>query len=199
MGDMTNNSVGNRIAELRRAAGMTQEKLAAKINVSRQSVSNWENGIQEPSVETLLRLCAALNVTASEFFAGIGESTVSPAVRQAAVQAEPASDPAVPASEKEGRKNKTINAILIASISILAFGLVVVGLLFFPAVTYARYGDYTKLSVGTLNITHGMVIFLGFLFVLMLILEMILIVYSFVKKKRNKKSVLSSRPDTDVK
>ena len=235
---ITRNSVGSRISELRKAAGFSQENLASKVNVSRQSVSNWENGIQEPSVEALLRLCSAMDVTVNEFFAGIEGPALSSADRQAALQAEVlAADAAVPeeiserveasgdvddvlpssqpsgvseerhlvtssdsdAAVRENRKNKTIKAILITSISILAFGLVVVGLLFFPAVTYARYGDYTKLSLGTLNITHGMVIFLGLLFVLMLILEMILVVCLSVRKKRHKKSVLSSRPDIDVK
>lgn len=35
-------SIGNRLFELRKKKGITQEKLAEKLNVSRQSVSNWE-------------------------------------------------------------------------------------------------------------------------------------------------------------
>lgn len=36
--------VGNRINQLRKLSGMTQEQLAEKINVSRQTVSRWETG-----------------------------------------------------------------------------------------------------------------------------------------------------------
>ena len=37
-------SLNQRIADARRALGMTQEQVAAAMNVSRQTVSHWENG-----------------------------------------------------------------------------------------------------------------------------------------------------------
>ena len=37
------NTIGSRIAENRRRIGMTQEELAAKLAVSAQAVSKWEN------------------------------------------------------------------------------------------------------------------------------------------------------------
>ena len=37
--------------------GLTQEKLAEKLGVSRQSVSNWEAGEGYPEIEKLLQLC----------------------------------------------------------------------------------------------------------------------------------------------
>lgn len=38
------NQLGNRIAELRKEAGLTQEQLAGKLGVTYQAVSKWENG-----------------------------------------------------------------------------------------------------------------------------------------------------------
>jgi transcriptional regulator with XRE-family HTH domain len=38
-------SLSKRIYELRKSNGMSQEDLAEKINVSRQSISKWESGI----------------------------------------------------------------------------------------------------------------------------------------------------------
>ena len=40
----------------RKANGMTQEQLAAALHVSRQTVSHWENGRSEPSLQTLQQL-----------------------------------------------------------------------------------------------------------------------------------------------
>ena len=35
-------TLGNRIASLRKAAGLSQEALAAKLGVSRQAIGKWE-------------------------------------------------------------------------------------------------------------------------------------------------------------
>lgn len=37
--------IGKIIGELRRARGMTQEQLAAKLGITYQAVSKWENGV----------------------------------------------------------------------------------------------------------------------------------------------------------
>ncbi len=41
------NQLGNRIAELRKEAGLTQEQLAGKLGVTYQAVSKWENGVSQ--------------------------------------------------------------------------------------------------------------------------------------------------------
>ena len=38
-----NESIGTRIARLRRARGFTQEELAERLSVTAQAVSKWEN------------------------------------------------------------------------------------------------------------------------------------------------------------
>ena len=54
-GDMTV-KLSEKIIELRKANGMTQEELAAICNVSRQSISKWEADIALPETEKLLIL-----------------------------------------------------------------------------------------------------------------------------------------------
>ncbi len=39
--------LGEKIVELRKSAGMSQEDLAEKLNVSRQAVSRWETGVSQ--------------------------------------------------------------------------------------------------------------------------------------------------------
>ncbi len=48
---------GENLYNLRKSAKMSQEKLAEKIGVSRQSVSKWENGESYPEMEKIMKLC----------------------------------------------------------------------------------------------------------------------------------------------
>lgn len=48
--------LGENIRQLRLARGIRQEELGRCLGVSKQSVSNWENGNIMPSVEMLVRL-----------------------------------------------------------------------------------------------------------------------------------------------
>ena len=48
--------LGERIKELRTAFGMSQVTLAEKTGVTKQCVSNWENGYIQPSIDALIKL-----------------------------------------------------------------------------------------------------------------------------------------------
>lgn len=50
---------------------LTQDELAEKISVTRQAVSNWENGKTEPDIDTLTKLAEVTNVTVEELIYGI--------------------------------------------------------------------------------------------------------------------------------
>lgn len=58
--------LNERLFELRRRAGLSQEELAAKIGVSRQAVGKWENGTSVPELEKLLTLSELYGVTVGE-------------------------------------------------------------------------------------------------------------------------------------
>lgn len=55
--------LSEKIIELRKANGMTQEELASKCNVSRQSISKWEADIVLPETEKLLLLGELFHVS----------------------------------------------------------------------------------------------------------------------------------------
>lgn len=59
--------VGRRVQALRKGAGMTQDDLAAKAGVGRVFLSEIERGRKTPSLETLERLGAALEVDVTDF------------------------------------------------------------------------------------------------------------------------------------
>src|SRR5690554_3113815 len=55
-----------KLKSLRINKKMTQEDLAKKLNISRQSISKWEQGINEPSIETLKQICLILDVSIND-------------------------------------------------------------------------------------------------------------------------------------
>jgi transcriptional regulator with XRE-family HTH domain len=56
--------LGTELRKAREAAGLTQEALAAKAGISREYVSHLEREEYSPTVEVLIRLCAAMNTRA---------------------------------------------------------------------------------------------------------------------------------------
>ncbi len=53
----------NRIYELRKDAQMSQQQLADKIGVNKQTISQYERGVREPQFDTLGKLCDFFNVS----------------------------------------------------------------------------------------------------------------------------------------
>jgi transcriptional regulator with XRE-family HTH domain len=58
--------LGRRLMSARRRKGISQEALAAKVNVSTQTVSNYETGRNEPQLGKLLKIVAALDAPISQ-------------------------------------------------------------------------------------------------------------------------------------
>ena len=55
--------IGRKIQELRKVSGMTQEQLAEKLNISRQTVSKWETSSTLPDLESILKLCRIFHIS----------------------------------------------------------------------------------------------------------------------------------------
>lgn len=58
--------LGEKLQELRKSKGMTQEELAQAIYVSRTAVSKWESGRGYPSIDSLKALAAFFSVSVDE-------------------------------------------------------------------------------------------------------------------------------------
>ena len=59
---------GERLQDVRRRAGLTQEQFAAELNVSRQAVSKWESCRGYPEIEKILYICNRYQVSLDELF-----------------------------------------------------------------------------------------------------------------------------------
>lgn len=80
-------TLGEKLQKLRRARGMTQEQLAERVGVSRQSMSGWENGAALPDTVHVIALADLFGVTTDYLLRDEPSSRSAP---QADAQAETA-------------------------------------------------------------------------------------------------------------
>ena len=58
-----------RLYQLRKGRGISQEELGARLGVSRQAVSKWETDIASPDMENLLALSREFGISVAELTA----------------------------------------------------------------------------------------------------------------------------------
>ena len=58
---------GDKLKEARKQAGLKQSELAEMLGTTNKTISNWENGVSKPDLDTLSYICGALNVSATFF------------------------------------------------------------------------------------------------------------------------------------
>lgn len=56
-------TIGSRIARLRKQHGMSQSDLARRLNISRASIQSWECGANYPSTDNLISLAKLFHVS----------------------------------------------------------------------------------------------------------------------------------------
>ena len=64
------------IKAFRQKKGMTQEELASRLHVVRQTVSKWEKGLSVPDAELLIRLAEVLEVSVAQLLGGEAETAM---------------------------------------------------------------------------------------------------------------------------
>lgn len=67
--------VGKNIKFFREKKNITQSELADKLCVTRQAVSNWENGKTEPDIEMLNKIASVLEISIEELIYGFKRET----------------------------------------------------------------------------------------------------------------------------
>ena len=71
-------TVGKSIAYLRKQKQLTQQGLAAAVNVSNQAVSKWENGVALPDMQTMLALSRLFGVSMEDLLSGAVLEAIAP-------------------------------------------------------------------------------------------------------------------------
>lgn len=75
--DVTKHKIGETIKMLRINNNMSQEDLADKLNVTRQTISSWENGRTQPDVEMISNIAALFDISVDEVAYGTTEPKFS--------------------------------------------------------------------------------------------------------------------------
>jgi transcriptional regulator with XRE-family HTH domain len=95
--------IANKLIELRKARGVSQEELAAHLGISRQAISKWERGEASPDIDNIIMLSRFYGVSIDELLCRGAEYET--AVEESAPYEEPSGEfpyeeePAEPAAE----------------------------------------------------------------------------------------------------
>ncbi len=63
--------IGNKLYELRKSKNLSQEELADKLNVTRQTISKWETNQSTPDFDKIIPLCEIYGISADELLNGV--------------------------------------------------------------------------------------------------------------------------------
>ena len=137
------------IKKLRKAKGLSQEELAIKLNVVRQTVSKWENGLSVPDSSMLIILADELDITVSGL---LGETVAEPTTDDLKTLSEKLEVINLQLAKRSTAKLKTIRYILISLCAVIV--IIFIALAFMNS-SYLdwNYKDLELAMAGT--IMHG--------------------------------------------
>lgn len=161
--------LGEKIWRLREEKGLSQELLAEKLEVSRQTVSNWENDRATPDAYKLKQLCEALEVSADELFS-MGEDIIP---RENGFETHSENNGSV----SQDKKNKNIlRKVLLFILIAITAGLLAVAIVLFTL----PEKDNTQVITSAFTLTPTM----GGIFLLVLSAFLIITVTILLLKKK---------------
>ncbi len=106
---------GENLKALRKQRGMSQEVMAQQLNVVRQTVSKWEQGLSVPDAQMLTNIAELFEVPVSSLPGEKIEETVN--INEIAVQLAVLNEQL---AAKRGRTRKTVRIVLIAVAAVIA-------------------------------------------------------------------------------
>ena len=185
--------IGSKIAELRRQNEMTQEKLAERLHVSRQTIYRWEKGTLSPKAKNIRAICELFRVPGSYFFADGDETAMADGTArgasapEVAAKEKPQEDIAEPPAEPPTPKWKSV--LFWIAVSIITIFVIAVAVILIWAYWSPPIGDTYADSI-TWGISNNTVVILAAigLVVFLAIMTIIIILYCKKKGKREGKN-----------
>ena len=134
------------IKSLRKSKGLSQEELAIKLNVVRQTISKWEQGLSVPDAEMLIKLAEVLDTTVSTL---LGEKVTESKVDDLKAISEKLEVINLQLSQRKNERRKIIHWLLISLCLIIVGIFVVLILLNSPYLNW----DYSNPEYAVLGVT----------------------------------------------
>ncbi len=137
------------IKKIRKSKGLSQEELAIKLNVVRQTVSKWENGLSVPDSNMLIMLADELDVTVNEL---LGEPVVETTTNDLRILSEKLEVINLQLAKRSITRVKTIRWILISLCAVIVIMFIVLASINSSYLNW-NYNDPELAVAGT--IMHG--------------------------------------------
>ena len=137
------------IKRIRKSKGLSQEELAIKLNVVRQTVSKWENGLSVPDSSMLIMLADELDTTVSEL---LGELVAEPTTDDLKILSKKLEVINLQLAKRSITKIKTIRWILISLCVVTVIIFIAIASMNSPYLDW-NYNDPELAVAGT--IMHG--------------------------------------------
>ncbi len=165
-----------KLKEIRKISGMTQEELADKLNVSRQTISKWEKGLSTPDLEMAIQFCDLFQISLDEL---LKEEQMERKLSLEDIM-------------RMNKRNQRQLVLLMSSVFFLLIGLL--GLLFVFAIRYTTLnieyilyraistGEYANVSLETAPFFAAAILLIA-IGGIMLFIEII----NLIKEKRDEK------------
>ena len=132
------------IKTLRKSKGLSQEELAIKLNVVRQTISKWEQGLSVPDAEMLIKLAEVLDTTVSIL---LGEKISESKVDDLKAISEKLEVINLQLSQRKSERRKIIYWLLI-SLCVIMVGIFIVLILLNSPYLNWNYNDPEKAVLG---------------------------------------------------
>lgn len=144
---------GEKLQQLRKQRGMSQEQLAARLTVSRQAVSKWELDDTMPDTENVIQLSRLFGVSCDYLLREeVDEPGAAPASQEPVQPPQEPPRPAAPGETHLDRQGWTHNAF------VLALGVCAIGLVF-SYMGLITYHSRRLMAIGFIIQILGVVLF----------------------------------------
>ena len=104
------------IKAIRRSKGLSQEELAVKLNVVRQTISKWEQGLSVPDSDMLISISEVLETPVSTL---LGETIIEPKTDDLKAISEKLEVINLQLAQRKNAKRKTVHWLLISCCAVI--------------------------------------------------------------------------------